>query len=419
MKPPGLGRSRTGMKTAAVMTAWMFLLQVAGAPPARAYVLNTIVGDMRQPASRSGGTSCPQQTRFDTSLAGGINRQWSTSLGTGPVTILTVDQTPVGQPNEIENTILQAFSIWTSVSGTTLASAKLAPLARISTQNSCSSADGLNTICFNQSDPAFTTGVLSFTRVVSADALGEQISPSAPPSSFVGEILDADILLRPADSSVTFATPGALPSQPNAYDLETVLTHELGHVFGFGHSGIWRAMMFPFVPPPGEFLGDRPSAQVPDAPLADDDRTGLRALYPDPTDTLHTGSIRGRILPANPLSLPSTPLGVTGIFGAHVVAVDSATGEVVAAVLAGWSCNDPGPAQFDGTYLLERLPAGTGKGYVLYVEPLDGPVDAGQISDATVPLCRNALTDPGWPPQFACTVPSIMTNFTTRVRPGP
>ena len=53
----------------------------------RRYSLNYQVADMRQPASISGGTSCPQPTRFDTSVAGGINRQWSTSLGTSPVTI--------------------------------------------------------------------------------------------------------------------------------------------------------------------------------------------------------------------------------------------------------------------------------------------------------------------------------------------
>jgi hypothetical protein len=58
------------------------------------------------------------------------------------------------------------------------------------------------------------------------------------------------------------------------------------------------------------------TVQQPDAPLGDDDRTGLRVLYPDPADTVHTGSIQGRILPANSLSLPGSPPGVTGKFGA-------------------------------------------------------------------------------------------------------
>src|SRR6267142_5501793 len=49
-------------------------------------------------------------------------------------------------------------------------------------------------------------------------------------------------------------------------------------------------------------------------PLADDDRTGLRILYPDSKDVVHIGSIQGRILPANPLSLPTSPPHVTGLF---------------------------------------------------------------------------------------------------------
>src|SRR4029077_3939916 len=136
----------------------------------------------------------------------------------------------------------------------------------------------MNSICFNQNDAGFTIGVLAFTRVVSADTSGEQLSSGTLPSTFVGQILDADILLRPNDPNTKFATPAALPSNPNAYDLESILTHELGHSFGFNHSGGWGAMMFPFAPPPGQMTGTRPIVQSPDAPLSDDDRTGLRVL---------------------------------------------------------------------------------------------------------------------------------------------
>ncbi len=403
-------------KHTALLIAWLFAVQMAGPVPARAYVLNYTVADMRQPISRSGGSACPQANRFNAAAAGTINRRWSTSLGANPAVILTQAQTPDGRLSEIENVVQQSFSVWTSVASTTLRSSALGPLVRTATQAACG-ADGLNTICFNQNDAAFTTGVLAITRVVTADLIGAQPFPGNPPASFIGQVLDADILLRPNDSSATFATPAALPSQPNAYDLESVLAHELGHFFGFNHSGVWRAMMYPFVPPRGQFLGDRPSTQVPDAPLADDDRIGLRALYPDPTDTVNVGSISGRILPANPLSLPPRPGGVTGVFGGHVVAVDNATGAVVAAALAGWSCSSPGPAQFDGSFVLGHLPLN--RSYKLYVEPLDGPVTAPEISATTAALCRNSNTDPGWPAQFACMVPDVMTNFTTRVRPGP
>ena len=70
--------------------------------------------------------------------------------------------------------------------------------------------------------------------------------------------------------------------------------------------------MFPFAAAPGTFSGMRPTVQQPDAPLGDDDRTGLRVLYANPADALHAGSIRGQIFPANPLALPASPPGVTG-----------------------------------------------------------------------------------------------------------
>jgi hypothetical protein len=317
-------------------------------PAAGAYSFAHTVADMRQPVSESGGTACPQADHWNPALAGGINRAWSTSLGASPATIITLDQTPVGQLNEIESVITQAFGVWTGVSGTTLTPASLAPLTRTSTEIACSSSDGLNTICFNQADPAFTLGVLAFTRVTTADIIGDAPLPNGPVSTFVGEIVDADILFNPNGSGTVFATPAALPSNLQAYDLESVLIHELGHFFGFEHSAVWSAAMFPFVPPPGTFLSPRPSTQTPDAPLSDDDRTGLRVLYPSASDTTHVGVISGHILPANPLSLALQP-GTTGIFAAQVVAVDGTTGAVIAATQAGWSCAGAGPPVFDGS----------------------------------------------------------------------
>ncbi len=200
-------------KITAITIAWIFLFQITAAT-AGAYTLGTQVGDMRQTSSISGGTSCPQLTRFDVSTPGAINRQWSTSLGTSPVTILTVDQTPAGQLNEIESVIQQSLAAWTGVSGTSLTPSSLGTLQRTASASACSSSDGLNSICLNQDDPGFAIGVLAFTRVVSADVAGEQLSAATPPSTFVGEILDADVLLRPGDTTTTFATPAVPPEQP-------------------------------------------------------------------------------------------------------------------------------------------------------------------------------------------------------------
>jgi hypothetical protein len=384
------------------------------APFAAGYSFDQVVPDVRQPASVSGGSACPVAAHQLTA-AGSIAEQWSTALNADPVTIITHDQTATGKLAEIAALIQQSIAVWTGVPGTTLLPTSFGALTQTTAQNACAE-DGINSICFDQADLAFTPGVLAFTRIVTADQVGLQLA-NGPVSTQPGQILDADIYFNPSDSTVIFATPQALSATPKAYDMESLMIHEFGHVLGFSHTAVWRAIMFPFAPAPGSYTGVRPSAQEPDAPLSDDDRTGLRVLYPDPTDTLHVGTIQGHILPANPLSLPTAPPGVTGIFGAQVVAVNSATGAVIAGTIGGWSCTAPGPAQFDGTYEIDRLAVGAR--YLVYAEPLNGIVSPAQITPATAGLCRNSATDPDWPPLQACTVPAADVSFTTRTLPGP
>jgi len=384
------------------------------APAVLAYSFGMIVPDIRQPASISGGSACPVRTHQLIS-PGSIAVRWSTALNANPVTVVTQNQTASGRLTEIEQVIAQSLAAWTGVNGTTVVPATLTPLTRTATQNACGS-DGVNSICFDQADVAFTPGVLAFTRVISTDRLGVQVGSSAVATQ-LGQILDADIYFNPSDSSTTYATPQALAANPKAYDLESLLTHELGHFLGFSHSAVWSAIMFPFAPAPGTFSGMRPASQQPDAPLGDDDRTGLRVLYPDPADTVHQGSISGRILPANPLALAASPPGVTGVFGAQVVAVDAAGGAVVGATIGGWSCAAPGPAQFDGTYEIDGL--AVGHSYTVYAEALNGAVDPSQFDNAIVSLCRNVVIDAGWPPLQGCVVPAVDVSFTARTRPGP
>jgi hypothetical protein len=386
---------------------------VFSASPANGYTFNEIVPDVRQPAALSGGSACPVRSHIR-AVAASRAVQWSTALGANPLTIITQAQDTEGRLAEIEQVIARSIGVWSGVSGTTLQSVPV-NITRTVAQNACS-GDGLNSICFNQADSAFTPGVLAFTRVITADRIGVQVGVGAP-SAEVGEILDADIYFNPSDSRTMYATPSALPTTPAAYDLESILTHELGHTLGFGHSAVWNAMMFPYAPTPGTFSGARPSLAVPDAPLGEDDRTGLRVLYPDPSDAVHVGSIRGQIFNANALSLPLSPPGVTGVFGAQVVAVDAQSGAVVGATLGGWSCTGAGPAQFDGGYVLERLPIG--HGYLVYAEPLNGAVDPAQIGNAVTSLCRNSSTDGGWPILQSCVMPAVNASFTARTRPGP
>jgi hypothetical protein len=397
----------------AVVTIALVAFSLVSSPSARGYLMDTTV-----PL----GGGCPALDRWNLSLASPLNREWSTSLPLAPQTILTVAAGGTSaQLAEIEQAISDSFGAWSGVTGTTFNATAypglIAPLARVANADSCtndqeSNVDGLNTICFNQSSMGFSSGVLAFTRVITANAPGVSVG-SSPPATFAGQILDADTLFR-NDGQATFATPAALatPQGQGAYDLESLLAHEIGHWFGFDHSAVWRALMFPFAPPPGQFLGDRPTAQAPDGPLSDDDRAGIRLLYPDPNDTVNIGAIRGHILPANPFALaalpaPSAGVSVTGIFGAHVVAVDADTGAVIAGTVGGWTC-DPSNAslQFDGSFAIERLPVG--HNYMIYAEPLVGLAVPGDFSDALDDLCSSG----------ACTTPAVDTNFNPRIRPA-
>ena len=290
-----------------------------------------------------------------------------------------------------------------------------APLTRTSAQNACGS-DGANSICFDQADMAFTPGVVAFTRVIATDRIGMQVGSSAVATQ-MGQILDADIYLNPSGSPTTYATPQALASNRTAYDLESVPTHELGHALGFSHSAVWSAIMFPFAAAPGTFSGMRPTVQQPDAPLGEDDRAGLRVLYANPADALHPGSIRGQIFPPNPLALPASPPGVTGVLTRKSSPWMWPAAQSRVRRWADGVARGRGPVQFDGNYEIDGL--AVGHSYVVYAEALNGAVDSSSIANAIVTLCRNAMTDPGWPPLQGSVVPAVNTSFTTRMRPGP
>jgi hypothetical protein len=404
-------------RAVAIATIMLFFFSATSGAGAFPYTVDSTIPS-------SGG--CPQPNRWNLSLAAPLNRRWSTAQPAllNPTILTVAAQHSPAQITEIGQAITDSFGAWSGVSGTTFNATDfpglLAPVEQVTAANSCTddaedNVDGLNTICFNQSSAGFTSGVLAFTRTITANAPGAVVGASAP-AAFAGQILDADTLFR-NDGQATFATPGALATMQGqgAYDLESLLIHELGHWMGLDHSAVIRAIMFPFAPPPGTFLGLRPTGSVPDGPLADDDRTGIRSQYPDPNDTLNVGAIRGRIVPANPFALaqfgaPSPGSPVTGMVGAHIVAVDADTGAVIAGTLGGWSCNAASPpTQFDGSFDLERLPVG--HSYNLYAEPLVGLALPGDFSNVFTGLCSSSVAP-------TCTPPPVNTNFNVRILPA-
>jgi len=383
-------------------------------PIARSYVVETTVPQ---------AAACPAPDRFNLSSSTPTQLQWSTSLASDSEILTVAPPVTAAQLSEIQSVIQTALNAWTGVASTS-ANPAITPgvvgaigttsVANACTNDSGSNVDGINTICFNQASEDFTIGVLAFTRTITANAPGVSVGTSGP-AAFAGQLLDSDTLFNNT-GQVNFATPGVIstPQGVGSYDLASLLTHELGHYFGLDHSAVRRAIMFPFAPPPGTMIGTMPTPSAPDSQLADDDRTGMRVLYPNPAETLYLGTITGQVLPANQFALaifPPTAPGesLTGIFGTQVVALDADTGAVMAATFGGWSCNAANPAVvFDGSYEIDALPIG--RNYIVYAEPLDGLATGGSFYEASNGLCAAAGAN-------ACTPPPVNTNFTTRILP--
>ncbi|HEV7858209.1 MAG TPA: matrixin family metalloprotease [Pyrinomonadaceae bacterium] len=163
-----------------------------------------------------------------------------------------------------------------------------------------------------------------------------------------GSITEADIAINPG---LQFSTDGT----PDTYDLESVLTHEIGHLLGLEHSGVVGATMQPRQGQNGLYG----LTAITPRTLSDDDRAGGRAIYGLPSGQ-HTGVgvIAGRVINGN----NGGPL-----FGAHVWAENISTGRVTAG-------NITLP---DGSFRLDSLPPAH---YRVIAEYLDGPILAAEIA---------------------------------------
>jgi hypothetical protein len=180
--------------------------------------------------------------------------------------------------------------------------------------------------------------------------------------STTGGIVEADIFFNSA-----FQWSVAPAGEPNKFDLETVALHEIGHLSGLGHSALGEtelrsdggrtvtasdAIMFPIALGAGSVAGRT---------LRADDIAGISDVYPDGGFASQTGSISGRV----------TKDGA-GLFGAHIVAFNLATGRLV----ASFSLTKQGEFSISG------LVPGP---HIVRVEPLDD-ADIDGFFDASTPI---------------------------------
>jgi predicted Zn-dependent protease len=180
----------------------------------------------------------------------------------------------------------------------------------------------VNTIKFETNSAYFGSGVLAVTSVNH--------------SASTGEILSADILIN--DSILN---QNKFSSQPSATGnsqvyIGDVLTHEIGHFLGLGHSDVpGSTMMF------SVFKGQ--------SSFHTDDHIGLDKLYRSGTK-FGLGNIKGKVSGGNHV----------GVFGAQVQAISQSTGKVITSVLSDES------GSFEITDLSEN------DSYLIYVLPPRG-----------------------------------------------
>ena len=200
------------------------------------------------------------------------------------------------------------------------------------------SGDGINSISFADSDAnrSIVRGALAVTRNLGfAD----------------GRLDEGDIFFNPdmlGDGSESlFATTG----DPAANDIESTVLHEMLHALGADHSNVLGATMYPFGRDGETFART----------LTADDIAYAVDVYPGPRAAARYGRIQGTATFA-----AGGPISAAG-----VAAADPATGIVIG-----------GLTEPDGTYDIVVPPSSPGSGYVVYIEPLDGPVDASDVDRA-------------------------------------
>ncbi len=238
-----------------------------------------------------------------------------------------------------------AFATWNAVSECTVNfSTVTSPDYSIADAN-----DGINLVTFTDNEFLFAPGVLAVAaKTIRMDAAG-----------LPAEIIDADIVYNPywtTHYKYNFKTD----TDPGYFDIQSVTTHEIGHVLGLVHSGVETATMF-------FMIGSDINART----LETDDMAWVRSKYPETgTYSATYGSLTGRIEDGYSSG--------TGIAGALVYAISEATGDSVHTY-----------SDANGDFTIPGLLPGN---YTVFVEPLDGDVCGFALRPAHISAYIYAIT---------------------------
>ncbi len=221
--------------------------------------------------------------------------------------------------------IRAGFAAWAQVDGADISFVEDPP-ADIPTARA---ADGINSLVFT--DPTldgkhpWDSNIVAITFRTVFDQPTSFLDRIALP----GEIVDADIRFNPA---YRFTTPEG-PQAPEYYDLQSIVTHEGGHMIGLAHSVHDQASMYATVLP-----GTRDQSS-----LTDEDRGAVASIYPSPTLTTTYGQIRGTLTSG----ATNQPIEGAVMLAIRRPLVGSADSIVAVDYTAA-----------DGSYLLQRLAPG-------------------------------------------------------------
>lgn len=211
-----------------------------------------------------------------------------------------------------------------------------------------SATDGINLVTFQDDQFPFAPGVLAVAAktidVTEGDANGH--------------IVDADVVFNPAWIDHPKYPIGTDPAK-SYFDIQSIATHEIGHVVGLVHSGVVNSTMF-FV------LQKGTDART----LRTDDIAWASYRYQEANYGTSFGSISGTVTDGYN---PGAPVA-----GALLIASNVTTGDSIHAY-----------SDAAGHYLIPGLPAGD---YKVSLQPLDGDVEGYPLKPSNISAYIYAIT---------------------------